>query len=141
MYIAPVSERRVRKPPTGNVPSLQNYFQTNCRSFIPMLLKNIRTMLGQFVLTQFMRTWDMILHSELTELHFFVTISAIFFRLTTFVVFRLALFVIRRQSSKGALWRSCFRWTSTKIPVQECIFAIVASLELCWKCAVLQMFF
>ena len=47
MYI----ERRVRKLPTDNAPSPQNYFQTNCRSFIPMLLKRIRTTLGQFVLT------------------------------------------------------------------------------------------
>ena len=32
-----------------NVPSLRNYFQTNCQSVIPMLLKSIGTTLGQFV--------------------------------------------------------------------------------------------
>ena len=31
-----------------NIPSWQNYFQTNCQSVIPMLLKGIGTMLGQF---------------------------------------------------------------------------------------------
>ena len=30
LYIASVLLRRVRKPPTDNIPSPQNYFQTNC---------------------------------------------------------------------------------------------------------------
>ena len=38
LYLASVSERSVRKPPTDNCPSLQNCFQANCRSVIPMHL-------------------------------------------------------------------------------------------------------
>ena len=30
LYAASISERSVRKPPTGHASSLQNYFQTNC---------------------------------------------------------------------------------------------------------------
>ena len=33
----------------NNVPSLENYFQTNCQNIIPMLLKSIGRTLGQFV--------------------------------------------------------------------------------------------
>ena len=49
LYVAFLSQQRVRKPPTDNIPSQQNYFQTNCRKVIPMLLKNIGTTLGHFV--------------------------------------------------------------------------------------------
>ena len=97
---------------------------------------------GTVCLKIILRTWDMILHSGVIELRiFFVTKSTIFFRSTTFVIFRLVYFLIRRQPSEGVLWRSFFRWASRKTPLQECIFTIVASLELCWKCAVLQIFF
>ena len=37
------------KPPVDNVTSLENYFQTNRLSVIPMLLKSIGTTLEQFV--------------------------------------------------------------------------------------------
>ena len=49
LYVASLSQLRVRKTPTDNIPSLQNYFQTNCQSVIPMLLKSIGATLGQFV--------------------------------------------------------------------------------------------
>ena len=49
LYVASLSQLRVRKPPTDNIPSLQNYFQTDCQSVIPMLLKSIGATLGQFV--------------------------------------------------------------------------------------------
>ena len=39
LYVAFVSELRVRKPLMENVPNSQNYIQTNCLSVIPMLLK------------------------------------------------------------------------------------------------------
>ena len=38
-----------KKLQTLKIPSPQNYFQRNCRSFTPMLLKIIGTTLGQFV--------------------------------------------------------------------------------------------
>ena len=31
LYVASVLQWRVRKPPTDNVPSPKNYFQTNCQ--------------------------------------------------------------------------------------------------------------
>ena len=34
VYVAYVQQRRVRKPPTDNISSPQNYFQTNYRSVI-----------------------------------------------------------------------------------------------------------
>ena len=43
LYVAYLSQQRVRKPPMDNIPSPQNYFQTNCRSVIPVLLKSIGT--------------------------------------------------------------------------------------------------
>ena len=46
LYVASVSERNIRTPQTDNTPSSQNYFQTNCRSVISMLLKRIETTLG-----------------------------------------------------------------------------------------------
>ena len=49
LYVASLLQLRVRKPPTDNIPSLQNYFQTDCQSVIPMLLKSIGATLGQFV--------------------------------------------------------------------------------------------
>ena len=49
LYVTFILQERVRKPPTDNIPSPQNYFQTNCQSIIPMLLKSIGTTLGQFV--------------------------------------------------------------------------------------------
>ena len=49
LYVAFTSQRRVRKAPTNNIPSPQNYFQANCQSVIPMVLKSIGTTLGQFV--------------------------------------------------------------------------------------------
>ena len=45
LYVASVSERSVRTPPTDNPPSSQNYFQTNCRSVISKLLKRIEATL------------------------------------------------------------------------------------------------
>ena len=48
LYVAPVPQRRVRKPSTDNIPSPQDYFQTNYRSVTPMLLKSIGTTLEQF---------------------------------------------------------------------------------------------
>ena len=47
LYVAPVSQRRVRKPSTDNIPSPQDYCQTNYRSVIPMLLKSTGTTLEQ----------------------------------------------------------------------------------------------
>ena len=38
----------LENPPAHNIPIPQNYFQTNCQSIIPMLLKNIGTTLGQY---------------------------------------------------------------------------------------------
>ena len=51
MYVAFTLQWRVRKPSPKNIPSLQNYFQTNCQSVILMLLKSTgKTIeLGQFV--------------------------------------------------------------------------------------------
>ena len=41
LYVTSISERGVRKPPKENVPSSENYFQTNCRSVILMCLKKL----------------------------------------------------------------------------------------------------
>ena len=49
LYAASVSEWSVRKPPTDDAPSLQNYFRINCQSVIPMLLKSIEATLEQSV--------------------------------------------------------------------------------------------
>ena len=49
LYAVSVLERCVRKPPADNAPCLKNYFPTNCRSVIPMLLKGIGTTVEQFV--------------------------------------------------------------------------------------------
>ena len=49
-YLASALQRRVRKPSSDNIPSTQNYFQTNCWIVIPMLGKyNENTTLGKFV--------------------------------------------------------------------------------------------
>ena len=48
-YAASVLEQRIKKPPTHNVPTPQNYFQTNCRNVISILLKSIGTTLERFV--------------------------------------------------------------------------------------------
>ena len=67
---------------------------------------------------------DTFLHSGLTELHmFFITRSTTFFSSSVFVISRLVFFLIRRQSSEVVLWRS-----------KE------VSLQLFWKCGVLQSF-
>ena len=42
LYVVFVSEQRVNKPPTGNVPRPQNCFRTNYRSIIPILLKALK---------------------------------------------------------------------------------------------------
>ena len=49
LYVVYVLQLRVRKPPTDNIPSWQNYLQINCQSVITVLLKSIGTTLGQFV--------------------------------------------------------------------------------------------
>ena len=123
LYVASVSQGSVRKPPTENIPNrLENYFQTKCWKVIPMLLKRIKTTLGQFVWTQFCRLGT---KTELTELHmFFMTRSTAFFSSTALVIYRLVFFLIGRQPSESALWRS-----------------LEANLQLCWKCAAFQMFF
>ena len=38
LHVASVLQRRVKKPPMDNIPGLQNYFQINCQSVIPMFL-------------------------------------------------------------------------------------------------------
>ena len=52
----------------------------------------------------------------------------------------LVFFLIRRQSSEGVLWSGYFRWTRPKASMKERILTIVASLQLSWKCPVLEMF-
>ena len=49
LYVAPVSQWRIRIPPTGNNIIPQNYFQRNCRIVTTMLLESIGTTLGQYV--------------------------------------------------------------------------------------------
>ena len=114
----------VRKHPMDNISSPQNYFQKIFGSVISMFLKSIGTTLEQFVWRYFSRLWDMFLHTGLTEFQtFFMTKSPTFFSSTFFVISRLVLFLIRRQSSEGFLWRS-----------------LEASLQLCWKCSVSDIF-
>ena len=51
---------RVRQPPTDNIPSPQNYFQTNCRSVIPMHKKHLEHMDNLFECN--LRTWEVFAH-------------------------------------------------------------------------------
>ena len=100
--VASALQQRVSRPPADNIPSLQNYFQINCQSVIPMLLRCIGTILGQFAicLNVILRTWDMFLHNGLTQLHVsFMTRSAAFFSSNASVTSRLQFFLIRKQSS------------------------------------------
>ena len=47
LYVVSILQWRIRKNPRDII--LQNYFQTNCRIIIPMLIKRIGTFLGQYV--------------------------------------------------------------------------------------------
>ena len=137
LYVAFMSEQRVRQPPTENVPSLHNYFQTNCWSVLLMLFKK-------------KKHWDILLEGNFADLGhvfahwfnwgYFVTRSTTFLSSTVFVISRLVFFLVRRQSSEGLLWRSHFWWTPRKT-MKEPIFTIVESLKPWWKCTVVQMFF
>ena len=97
----------------------------NCQSVIPVLLKS------------FQEHWDNCFeHSFVLLGHafpqwvkwgsatmLFMTRSMKFFSSAVFVTSRMLFFLIRRQPSKDILWRS---WE--------------ASLQLCWNCSVLQIF-
>ena len=76
-----------------NILSPQNYFQTNCRSVISMLLKKIR-------FNVILRTWDMFQQNGLTKLRIFFMTKSMFFSSTVFVIFRLLFFLIMMQYSK-----------------------------------------
>ena len=77
LYLAFVLEWRVRKPPMENVPSSENYFQTNC-SVIPMFLKKHLNNTRTICLNRFLQTWDIFLHTGLAELHiFFATLKLV----------------------------------------------------------------
>ena len=52
----------------------------------------------------------------------------------------LGFFLIRRQSFVSVLWRGYFQWTRPKASVKERILTKVTSLQLTWKCSVLEMF-
>ena len=99
---ASVLQQWVRKPPTHNFPGHQNYFQTNCQSAIPTLLKRIETTLGRFVWKWFCRLGACFCTlGGLKEFHMFLmTYSS-----TVIVISRLELFLIMRQFSEDVLWR------------------------------------
>ena len=87
-----------------NIPSLRNYFQTNRYSVNPILFKKALEQHWDNLFECNFSTWDMFLHTGLTELHmFFMTRSTTFFRVTAFVITRVVFFLVRRQSSKGLL--------------------------------------
>ena len=45
LYAVSIMEQSFRKPPVENAPSQQMYFQTNCQSVFPMLVKSIEATL------------------------------------------------------------------------------------------------
>ena len=99
LYVAAsILQQRVRKSPTDNISSPQNYFQTNYRSVIPSnAFKKHRNNTVIICLNIILQTWDMFLHNGLTELHmFFMTRSTTFFSSTVFVISRLLFFLKRR---------------------------------------------
>ena len=55
LQIAPTLEQRVTEPEMENVPSLENYFPRNCRSFTPMLSKALEQQQDKYVSTYFCR--------------------------------------------------------------------------------------
>ena len=62
-----------------NAPSPQNYFQTNCQCYSDAFKKHWNNT-GTICLNIILQTWDMFLHTGLTELHiFFLTRSTTFF--------------------------------------------------------------
>ena len=65
LHVVSVSQQRVRKPPTDNIPSPQNYFQTNCQQW---------NNTGTICLNVTLQTWDMFLHTGLIKLHIFFVI-------------------------------------------------------------------
>ena len=95
LYVASVSEQKVREPPTENVPSSENYFPKNCRSFISMLSNSLKQDQDN-CFNVFLKTWEMLLHTGfIFLLHIFFAIkSTTFFTLT--VISRLVYFLIRR---------------------------------------------
>ena len=141
LYVACVPEQRVRKPQKENVPSLQNYFQRNCWSVIPMLLKSVGTTLAQSNWTKFCRLGTCFCTLGYLSFIFSWPLETGFFSSTVFIISMLVFFLIMRQLSDGVFWRSYFWWTPIKTSVKEHVFTRVASMQLCWKCAALQMFF
>ena len=113
LYATSLSEQSIRKPPTGNVPSPQNYFQANCWSVILMLLKKHWSNIGTIFLNVILLSWDLFLHI------FFVSKS------TMTKISLLVFFLVRKQSSEGALWRNYFRW-----PLRGCS-SLATMLKIC----------
>ena len=100
-----------------------------------------RTTLTQFLEFNFANLGHVFIHWVNWASYLFIaTRNTTFFSSTVCVISRLVSFLIRRQSSEGVLWRSYFRETPRKT-VKQLIFTIVVSLQLCWKFAVLQIFF
>ena len=62
LYVASASELRVRKPLTENVPSSQNYIQTNCLSVISMLLEALEQHKDNLFETNFVNLRHVFVH-------------------------------------------------------------------------------
>ena len=91
--------------------------------------------IGTICLNIILRTWNMFLHTRLTELQILFAIrSTVFSTSIVFEISRLVFFLIRRQSSEAVLWMSYFLWTPRKTLVKEHVFTRVASVWQCYRC-------